>query len=59
VSTVLPVLVAVVPARTAYVPAVPRPGAVDAKAAIEFAPMTRAAIAIEMVYRRVDFTAAS
>jgi len=55
--TVLPVLVTVLPARTAKVVAVPNPGAVEVSAAIDFVPTTRATNAAASTYRRIRFTA--
>jgi hypothetical protein len=55
--TVLPVLVTVLPARTAKVVAVPNPGAVEVNAAIDLAPTTRATSAPASRHRRIRFTA--
>ena len=52
-------MVTVVPARTAYVLAVPRPGAVDASAAIQFDPTIRPTTVMARTYLGVFFTAAS
>jgi hypothetical protein len=57
VITVLPVLVTVLPARTAKLVAVPRPGAVEVSATIDFVPTRRATAEMASTYRRARTTA--